>query len=167
MDKSNYCLIIDPGCKFSQIQEFLESNKIILSAILLTHGHFDHILSAQALQEWYQINIFIHEKDFKLLRQANSLAFLSGFKEKVKIPSSLHFYDDRDIIKIQTFELNLFHTPGHTSGSVCIFNEKVLFSGDLLLRNKIGRSDLPAGNTIEIKNSIKKLSALNPNIEIY
>jgi len=145
--------IVDPGDECEKISSVIDDFGYKVSGILLTHGHFDHISSAEKLRVKYNTNVWIHSKDIKVARQANLLRKLangSGLQDSLK---KVELLDDRS--KFQSSNVEIYHTPGHTPGSVCIEFGQNLIVGDLLFWGNLGRTDLPGGSLDELHSSIK------------
>ncbi|MDD3481020.1 MAG: MBL fold metallo-hydrolase [Patescibacteria group bacterium] len=150
--------VVDPGDEAARIIEELEKTKgINLRYVLLTHGHYDHVLAVDDLAIKYpQASVVIHEEDIKLFQELSAQGiFVKKILHNPKAEvvavsegSTLKFGDE--IIKI-------IHTPGHTKGSVCYYLGDTLFSGDTLFYHTYGRIDLPWSDPGSMKESIDKL----------
>ena len=164
----NQALIIDPGGNFNLIVDYLKDNSLSLSAIINTHGHYDHVVSVADLVKKYQCPFYLHSKDEKLLKSANLYMTLFEGEEKIDIPL-IDFQLDKIALPliIDDFEIQVLFSPGHTEGSVCFLIENALFTGDLLLKNTIGRIDLPGANKEKLLKSLQMLSRLNGSLEVY
>jgi hydroxyacylglutathione hydrolase len=148
--------IIDPGDDFLKLNNEFHTKKIKHKGILCTHGHFDHIGSAFDFQQIYKIPVFIHLDDLKLANQSNLYRNLIGEGKllNIQLPNFTTFANELKIIKLKDLELRIHHIPGHTNGSVCFEIDNYIFSGDILIEDKIGRTDLPGGNRLKLKNSL-------------
>ena len=138
-------IIIDPGVgAFEFVREYAKEP----IAIINTHGHFDHIWDNKKIKEYFDIPIYIHKNDAFML---NNDQF--GYNPpKVKAD----FLLDEGFYKIDNYEIDIKHFPGHTPGSIAIEIENNMFSGDFIFDGSIGRVDLPYSNPNDMKNSIKK-----------
>ena len=147
---SKNCLIIDLGGDFSKILSQASSLGLTVRGVILTHGHFDHVMGAVECGK-FKIPVYISSEDAKMLSSKTNMAEYFGFGE-------LSFNADHvlseGINQIGGISFNVIKTPGHTSGSICILIEDVLFSGDTLFALSYGRCDLPTGNFDQLKNSI-------------
>ena len=151
-DNENSCAIIDPG--FSSERErdvfyrFIENRKLSVKAILLTHGHFDHIFGAAQAAEFYGAPIYMHPSDEVIIKEANPM-LCDAFGLPVPADFSpesgtlLHAIREGDVIEVGNLRFEVIETPGHTPGGVCYLerSEKILFSGDTLFAGSIGRTD--------------------------
>jgi glyoxylase-like metal-dependent hydrolase (beta-lactamase superfamily II) len=161
--------VVDIGGEADVLDEFLAERGLSLTAVLLTHGHFDHILGVADTVKKHNCPVYIHQLDSeKLISPLKSLQVFhpeSQFKEVERhIPTADEIEIDKNI-KIQTI-----HTPGHTAGSVCYLfkNANALFTGDTLFAyGSIGRTDFPDGNYNDITSSLKKIFSLDKKLKIY
>ena len=172
--------IIDPGDQGSLIAQIITQQGWNLRAILLTHGHFDHILAIPHLISLYpETPIMIHEKDSMALGESGYKAMISfikdvdshlleGVKDITSFPPYTNLLQDQQII--EGCGLRVLHTPGHSEGSVCLYleEEDILFSGDTLFYHTIGRTDLPhADHNVLIDSIHKKLLPLKKEVKVY
>jgi len=150
-------VIIDPGDEADRILSFIRDNSLKITAILATHGHWDHVTAVPALKNELNAPFMVHEKDSYLLSGIfSSVAALMGLKaEKVAVEKYLK---DGDGITFGKETLRLIHTPGHTPGSSGFYSEraKLLFSGDTLFRGDLGRTDFPGGSRELIISSVRE-----------
>lgn len=167
VDKNKEAILIDPGENFSKIMEIIETNNLTLKAILCTHGHYDHIASVRIFQEKFNIPFYLHKEDFLLLRQANFYRTLFSGKDKILIPAVDVDLSTCSNLIFGNIHVQVFQTPGHTKGGVSFLVEKILFSGDNLIEYKIGRSDLPGGDRIELLNTLKIILEMSDDITIF
>ena len=166
--KNKNALIIDPGSNVGDIIQYIEKNNLKILAIFNTHTHYDHIGGVNDLKEKYQIPFFIHSKDEKLLKSANLYRILFDGDEPIKIPLVDYYFDRIESpIEIGGFTIHVLFAPGHTEGSVCLRIEESLFSGDTLLKNNIGRIDLPGGDRLSLIKSLNMISKLPKELEIF
>ena len=152
-EKSKEAIVIDPGLESpseaQQIFDYINKEKLKVKLILNTHGHQDHISGNATFQEKYNIPIYIHKYD------ASSLEEL----ETNKFPSPV-LLDDGSLIKFGDESLMVMLTPGHTPGSICLVGEKLVFTGDTLFNEGIGRTDFPGGSMRDMQLSLQKLMRL-------
>jgi hydroxyacylglutathione hydrolase len=161
-------LLIDPGGDKKKIINFINANNLNVCAILNTHAHYDHVGAIKILKDEYSIPLFLHSRDEKLLKSANLYAKLFDGIGPVKIPNVDYYFDQIDIQDyITSFSIKVLFTPGHTWGSVCLLFVDCLFTGDTLLNGKIGRVDLPGGDEETLNKSLKIISTLPNQTNIY
>lgn len=164
------CLIIDPGDDADYIIGFIAKLKLKPQAIIATHGHFDHILAVTELKFAYHIPFFIHINDRFLVKDMQSSAkyFL---KVKTDPPPEIdEFLTNQQEIKFGRQSLKIIETPGHTPGSVCLYNKQhnILFTGDLLFaEGGVGRTDFSYSNKSQLNNSITKILKLPIHTNLF
>jgi hydroxyacylglutathione hydrolase len=153
-------IIIDPGLNFSSeaksIFDHITAGKLKVKFIVNTHGHDDHVKGDALFQQKLNIPICIHSLD---------APFVEGI-EKSKFSANV-LLEDGSLIELGDEPLKVMHTPGHTSGSVCLIGEKLVFTGDTLFAGGIGRTDFPGGSMSEMRGSLKKLMRLPDNLLVY
>lgn len=175
LDVNNYLLVdeetkeavlIDCTEKSSKIDEAIKRHGAKLKYILLTHGHFDHILGVNEFKSKYGCKALIHEKDEELVQNVEK--FMKGFGfAPAEIQKIDEYVKENNIIKIGDQKIRVLHTPGHSQGSVCYLTENKLFSGDTIFKECVGRTDLMGGSFSTITKSInEKIFTLDENIEI-
>lgn len=151
---SGEAAVIDPGAECEKIIEYLDECGCTLKKILLTHGHFDHIGALCDLAEKTKAKVYVHSGDKKMLTDNGAnLSFMTG--ERIKPYEADIILDDIKEIQLGNTEIKVFHTPGHSSGSVSYLWGDNLFCGDLLFRGSIGRYDF--GNLADELRSIRFL----------
>ncbi len=148
-------VIIDPGDEDEMILERIENNDFQPKAILLTHGHADHIAAVAPLKKKLDIPIYIGKGDEKMLESPSAnVSMMFGFQ--ISCPPADHILKDGDVISFGSLEFSIFSTPGHSPGGICYFCKNSLFCGDTLFNGSIGRTDLPGGDYRRLIDSIDK-----------
>lgn len=161
-------LVIDPGVSVESILQALEQESAVLQGILLTHGHFDHVLSLDALRDVLpHVPTYIHEADAELLTDAKKNAFATLFGLDRTWRSADRQLKDGDTLTLGEDCIHVLHTPGHTRGSVCYQCDGMLLSGDTLFANGYGRYDLYGGDAQALLGSLQSLRALPQQLRIY
>ena len=161
-------VIIDPGDDAEKIYDKVEELGIKPVAVLLTHGHFDHILAVNQVASKYNIDIYASEEEERLLGDA-TLNLSGGYRRDCVVEKYNKLSDGQEL-ELANIKFNAILTPGHTSGSMCYYieNENVLFSGDMLFRESVGRTDFPTGSEEQIINSLNnKLMKLEDKVVVY
>ncbi len=164
------CLIIDPADDASFILETIQSKNLTIAGILATHGHFDHVMAAGEIQlSVPSIPLHIHPADrFLLDRLGETAKYFLGFDPVVVKPQN--FFDLKPgRLSVGKFDFTILETPGHTPGSICMYFQKagVIFTGDTLFKDGIGRYDFSYSSKQDLKNSIKKILELPSETIIY
>ncbi len=183
-------VLIDPGGSLLEIMNYIQEKGIQISRILLTHGHYDHVGSVTKLKEALSTKTGSHSQNVKICAHKDEVSLLSDPKLNLSV-----FLRDKafSILVDEALEdgaeivlgtknsdkpvegsakgtlLRVLHTPGHTKGCVCYYDpqEGVLFSGDTLFRETVGRTDFPGGSTQELLSSIEKLFTLPEDTAVY
>jgi len=153
------CAIIDPGGDSNTILEYVETNNLKPEAIFMTHGHFDHHLGLEAVMDSTGAPAYINRKDASDGGQGGQYKLDDGGK--------ITWYSDGDVIGVGSLEFTVLETPGHSPGSVTLKCENALFTGDTLFRGSCGRTDLPGGSMEVLLTSLKRLSDLDGDYEVY
>lgn len=144
------CALVDPGWEYKKLIKICEENKLKIKKILLTHIHYDHILDLKKIVKKTNAAVYVHKlenlknKNFKVIN-----------------------IKDNDIINVGKIKIKVLHTPGHSLGGVCFLFDKKLLTGDTLFVGAVGRVDLAGGNEEELIKSLKKLSKLDNDIEVF
>lgn len=167
------CLIIDCGCQYpnewATLQKFLVDRALKPRESVHTHFHIDHMIGYRYLFREYGIGYRVHPDSRLFIDLAAEFASVFGIQlGKVYQPSG--FLLEGDLLRLADVEFEVIYTPGHADGSVCLYSRKegVIFTGDVLFRDSIGRSDLPTGNFDKLKDSIvRKLFLLPPDTIVY
>jgi len=163
LKKDGHSLIIDPGDEPEKIISQIKNFKV--AAILLTHGHFDHMMGVKGILEKIKVPFYLQKEAFDEYLNAGSLSFVIGIE--LPKPVKPDFVLKNGINNIGPFEFQVIATPGHTLGSVCFLFDNNLFSGDTLFEGTCGRTDLFDSDYFKMKNSLSKLATLNPKIKVY
>lgn len=156
--------VIYPGDGAGQIANMAISLGLKPEAILLTHGHFDHIMAAKELKETWNVPIYACEKEIDVLTDGQKSLVAGYFREPYTITPDVTVKEG-DELSIAEFTWKVFETPGHTIGSCCYYIEKesVLFSGDTLFAGSYGRTDFPTGSGRQIAESVRHLLSTLPD----
>ncbi len=167
-EETKELVIIDPGDQADLLARKIDESGAKPMAILLTHGHFDHVLAVNELAEQYQIPVYAHENEKKQLH-STAVEFFPHLGRSGEIRVD-HFISGEPLLKLAGFEIKVLMTPGHTQGGVCYYFEKegLLFSGDTLFFGSIGRTDFPGGSYKDLIQSVEtKLFPLPEDVVVY
>lgn len=163
------CLIIDTGLQAGRLVNFLQQNNLNPVAVVLTHGHPDHIAGVAALRQGFpDIKVYIHKLDAQMLKETPLNLELPTGQAAGAGPTGL-LLEDQGLIEHAGIKLQVLHTPGHTSGGICLYSESegIVFTDDTLFADSVGRTDL-GGNMAQLLKSIKeKLFTLPDSTKVY
>lgn len=168
------CAIIDPGITSGReqkaIEDFIARNNLNVTHLVNTHLHVDHAIGDSLLAERYGVPVEAHKADEPLGKNLGQQAMMFGIPEKVKDVTVSVFLEDGDRIKVGDGELEVIHVPGHSPGSILLYERKdgFLIAGDVLFKGSIGRTDLPGGDHFALLNGIRrKLFTLPDDTVVY
>ena len=155
-EDSPSCVVIDPGYEPETVLDEVKKLGKEISAILLTHGHFDHVGGVKDIVAETGCKVYLCDADLSMPPQmtAGPLYYTNT-------------YGDGSFVEEAGLSFKVLHTPGHTPGSVCLMCENVLFSGDTLFWGSCGRTDLPGGSWSTIQASLKRLAELPGDYDVY
>lgn len=160
-------IVIDPGDKDEKILEYIKNNLLTVKYIYLTHCHFDHILGVKWLKDELNVPVACLDKEADNIKDENITLVNQVISEHKSFELDKLFFEG-DEIQIGSLNFRVIHTPGHTSGSSCLYGNGVLISGDTLFKGTYGRCDLPTGNLYDILKSINlKLFELPGDTVVY
>ncbi len=158
------CIVIDPGDEAERIRKAAGGKRI--AAILLTHGHFDHIGAVAPLMDEHT-RLLIHEKDAPMLADPSLNASLSLLRRPYTAPAATDLLHEGDELNLAGLDVQVLHTPGHTPGSSCFLIGGHLFTGDTLFDHGWGRTDLPGGSEHDLFASLRRLIPLAQKYPIH
>jgi hydroxyacylglutathione hydrolase len=167
-EATNRGFLVDPGEQAEKIIRVCSRYQVKPEAVLLTHGHFDHIMAAKKIRQQYEIPVYagIHEEELLADSQMN----LSGMWAVPYTMKADKLVNDNEVLTIAGMEITVLETPGHTSGGVCYYSKKenVLFAGDTLFCESYGRTDFPGGSMFALLRSLRgKLFVLPEETDVY
>lgn len=167
VSEQNNALVIDAGANAKEILNFTKKNQTTMKILLLTHAHFDHIGAVYELQQQTGAKVVLHKDENELLLDpvknvANLFISLDAF-HPIKADVLLQ---DGDTVDLDEISLKVMHTPGHTKGSCVYYTDGVMFSGDTLFQQSVGRTDFYGGSMDDMKQSMKKLSQLSDDYTV-
>ena len=161
---STRCGIVDPGDQGEQVARWLVDKGLEAQAVLLTHGHFDHILGIPGLrEEWPDLPVYCHPADWG---EGDAASLFGQRFPTVRSFGDITPYREGDTVEVDGIRLEVLDTPGHTPGSVTLRAENVLFTGDTLFAGSMGRTDLPGGDEGELMRSLKRLGELEGDYQV-
>lgn len=159
--------VIDPGDDADEILSIAREAKLEVEAVILTHGHVDHIGAAGSVRDATSAKVYLHRDDVFLLEHGSVMAAQFGWFVS-SVPSPDKLVDDGDEIAVGNIRFKVLHTPGHSPGGICLLAGDVVFAGDLVFAGSIGRTDLPGGSFEALLKSVRtKIFPLPDSTRIY
>ena len=152
-ENSGQGVLIDPAGDFDMIFKAVEKHNVMIKWIINTHGHFDHTSGNDYIMKRTGAQLLLHEEEVPMLGATGNI-LLSRFTGRKGYPGSVATLKDGDIIEIGSIKLKVMHTPGHSKGSICLYTDGHVFTGDTLFTEGMGRTDLPGGSYNIIMDSI-------------
>ena len=165
---SKEALLIDCSEYKEEILSDIKSENLDLKYIMLTHGHFDHVMGVNEMAAATGAKVILHTNDRVLIENINEYGNIFLGLPDMEIPKIDEYINDGDVFEVGSNNIKVLHTPGHTEGSVCYLINDKLFCGDTLFKRSFGRTDLFGGDFSKIVNSIKNvIFNLSDDIEVY
>ncbi len=170
-DDQSKCVVIDPGQEDKEVVNYIKDNRLSLSAILLTHGHFDHIRGVDMLVKEFHVPVYIHKNDRDFLYDSHLNGSDRFSRKDITVSKEVEIREivDESPLNFLSIPIQVIETPFHTPGSICFYfkEENTLFSGDTLFFESIGRSDFPRADPSLIPSSLAKLMSLKDETVVY
>lgn len=163
-EKLNRAVLIDGGENYKLIKETERKLGVKIGALLLTHAHFDHAGNAKKLQD-DGVKVYISKIDAPKLLNEDNLS--SDFGRKFDYITADYTFCDEEELNVEGINIKAIITPGHTDGSATFIVDDMLFTGDTLFCESVGRTDFVSGNRIDLINSVKRLFALSGDYKVY
>lgn len=162
-EETKQAVVIDPAACPSYLMSHIKSEGLKVEAILLTHGHFDHIMGIDGFLSEFDVPVYVHEDDADAMKDPvlnQSSTYTSGYTF-----GKARYLRDRQTLELAGYTFQVIHTPGHTKGGCCYYvaSEDVLFSGDTLFQNSVGRTDFVNSSTSDLVHSVREKLFLLPD----
>lgn len=167
-EKTKQAVVIDPAAAPARLMDHIREEGLKIEAILLTHGHFDHIMGIDGFLKEYEVPVYVHEDDLPMMEDPQwnqSAIYTAGYTFSKAEPVR-----DGQVLSYVGYEFKVLHTPGHTPGGCCYYveSEHVLFSGDTLFQRSVGRTDFKGSSTSALIRGIReKLMPLPDDTHVY
>ena len=152
-------IIVDAGGQGPEILETARQSGLEIKLLVLTHGHFDHIGAAREIKEASGCQVAIHREDAGNLGRFS----LNTIINRAVPPHPEGLLEDGELIEVGELSFRVLHTPGHTPGGICLYGEGVVFTGDTLFRQSVGRTDIPGGSHSRLLQSIRSQLLVLPD----
>lgn len=168
-EESNDAVLIDCSSPESDYVEEIKKTGVNLKYILLTHGHFDHILGCNEFKKTFGVDIYVGKDDIEQIEYAPQMTMMLGGVKIPEVSSVTNTIKDGDTFNIGNIRLTAISTPGHTRGGMCFLSDDgKLFSGDTLFHGSVGRTDLKSGDFSQIRHSVcDKLFSLPDDTSVF
>jgi glyoxylase-like metal-dependent hydrolase (beta-lactamase superfamily II) len=165
--QTRQAMVVDPGGEVAPILAEAQKLGLAIQTIVNTHGHYDHIVGNAALARATGAPLAVHELDAPLLYASQyDFSLLLGLQREACRPD--HLLRDGDTVEVGTLSFRVLHTPGHTPGGICLLGHGILFSGDTLFNQGVGRTDLPGGDMETLLRSLEEIVlALDEALVVY
>ena len=162
-EDTKQAVVIDPAACPSYLMSHIKSEGLKIEAILLTHGHFDHIMGIDGFLSEFDVPVYVHEDDADAMEDPvlnQSSTYTSGYTF-----GKARYLRDHQTLELVGYTFQVIHTPGHTKGGCCYYvaSEDVLFSGDTLFQNSVGRTDFVNSSTSDLVHSVREKLFLLPD----
>lgn len=167
-EETKQAVLIDPADCPDYLVSHIKSKGIAVEAILLTHGHFDHIMGIDGFLREFPVSVYVHEDEEELINNPQ-MNLSSVYTPGYSFGKAFYIKDGQNL-ELAGYKFRVIHTPGHTKGGCCYYvkEENVLFSGDTLFQSSVGRTDFPTSSTSELIRSIReKLMKLPDDTRVY
>lgn len=168
-EEKKECFLVDPGACPPEMISHIKRAGLTVKAVLLTHGHFDHIMGLDGVLKEFQVPVYVCKEERELMENAQLNSSLLMLGQAYSF-SGAEYIADGDVLFPAGIRVHVIFTPGHTAGGCCYYlpEEHVLFSGDTLFHVSIGRTDLPTGRTGQLVRSVReKLFVLPDDTKVY
>ena len=165
-ENSKETLVIDPGDEPDRIIDFIRENSLHVKHIVCTHAHFDHVGAVSDMKQATGAPIVIHRNELDIYRSTRDQATSWGF-ELEELPEPDMLVSEGEVLEIGSLKFVIIHTPGHSPGSICLYGEGILITGDTVFAGSVGRTDLYGGDTVQLRKSFKRLMSLAEETKIF
>ncbi|MBQ8580140.1 MAG: MBL fold metallo-hydrolase [Oscillospiraceae bacterium] len=163
-ENSTACAVIDPGYDAQRILRETQALDLRIEAILLTHGHFDHVGAVKDIAQAANCAVWMHQSDYSPEKHPMRMML---YPLADTVSPVIHFCEEGEEILAGGLAIDTLHTPGHTWGSVCYVCGDAMFSGDTLFRGACGRTDLPGGDWATILQSLQRLKEMDADLRVF
>ncbi len=165
-ETSRESLVIDPADEPDTILDFITQKGLSLRYIFLTHAHFDHVGALPELKEQTGAPVILHRDELYIYEAARDMAAFWGY-EIGPLPEPDRLIQDEEKIELGGNHFQVLHTPGHSPGSVCLYGDGMVFTGDTIFAGSVGRTDFEGGDINKLRDSFQRLMQLPPETQVF
>ena len=165
-EASKKAIVIDPGDEPDRIMEVIRKNGFEITALICTHGHFDHVGASGDIRKETGAKILMHKEDIETYKMAKEHAAFWGF-DVDDLPDPDGFIDEGDEVKAGGLVFKVMHTPGHSPGGISLYGEGIVITGDTIFQGTVGRTDFPGGSVEKLSESFRRLLALPEDTKVF
>lgn len=162
-EKTKDAFVVDPGDEPDLVLDSIKEEALHVKYIICTHGHFDHIGAVKELKDETGAQIILHRGDLEIYKHSPEVAKQFFGIEIESQPEPDKLLENEEMLMLFGKEIKFIHTPGHSPGSICIYFDNYLLTGDTLFAGSVGRTDLIGGSMEQLLNSLKKIATLPPD----
>lgn len=167
-EEGHLAVIIDPGyVELGDVFRYIDENQLEVVAVWNTHAHLDHVMGVDLVRSRYKVPAYVHKADVPLWNNVADMAKSWLGQEVSSLRDPDGYWQEGDEVALGNHHFRIWHTPGHSPGSVVLVGDKVAFTGDTLFAGSIGRTDLPLSDPQAMQDSLVKLLALPDDLELY
>ncbi len=156
---SGEAMVVDPGDEPDRIMDVVHENSLKVKYVVCTHAHFDHLGAVSDIKAETGARVVLHRDELGIYASARDLAVLWGF-DLDQLPPPDMLVGEGDKIDIGGSHFEIFHSPGHSPGGICLYGESIVVTGDTLFAGSVGRTDFPGGDIDKLKESFRRLMSL-------
>lgn len=164
-ERTKEAMVIDPGDEPDRIIAVIKENSIKVKYILCTHAHFDHVGALSDIKDETDAKVVIHGDELEIYNGARDQAAFWGY-ELEPLPEPDMLVKEGDKIELGNLSFEVFHSPGHSPGGICLYGENIVFTGDTLFAGSVGRTDFYGGDITKLKKSFLRLMSLPPDTKV-
>jgi glyoxylase-like metal-dependent hydrolase (beta-lactamase superfamily II) len=165
-EASKKAIVIDPGDESDRIMEVINKNGLEVTALIFTHGHFDHVGASGDIKKETGAKLLMHKEDAETYGMAKEHAAFWGF-DVDDLPEPDGFLAEGDEVKAGGLAFKVMHTPGHSPGGICLYGEGIVLTGDTIFQGSVGRTDFPGGSIEKLSDSFRRLLALPEDTKVF
>lgn len=160
-------IVVDAGANADELLRALEERELRARAVVLTHGHFDHVWGMESIAKRLNVPVYVHEADADMPNDGEKNGYMMCYGRNIHLGHADRILKNGDVIPFGDSEIKVIHTPGHSKGSVCYLAGDSLMTGDTLFSNSVGRWDLYGGSVDELRSSLLALTLLDEELTVY